>query len=86
MDSEKTSFWFYAKSFGWGWGFPATWQGWLTLATYIISLIASQMLVSTPKYRFAFTIGLTVVLIIVISIKGERPLRWRWGDDQPRSR
>ena len=81
MDSKKTSFWFYAKSFGWGWGLPATWQGWLVLLTYITSIIATQMQVSTLKYRLALTIGLTLALIIVIIIKGERPLRWRWGDD-----
>jgi len=86
MECEKTSFWFYAKSFGWGWGLPATWQGWLVLATYILSIIATQMLVSTPKYRLAVTIGLTLALIIIVSIKGERPLRWRWGDDQAKLR
>jgi len=24
-------YWFPAKRYGWGWGFPITWQGWLVL-------------------------------------------------------
>lgn len=25
------SYWFPAKRYGWGWGPPATWQGWVVL-------------------------------------------------------
>jgi hypothetical protein len=28
-------YWFPAKRYGWGWGFPVTWQGWLALAVFL---------------------------------------------------
>lgn len=84
MASEKPTFWFYAKSYGWGWGwgFPATRQGWLTYVLFIALIFASKYLAATPKIRLAFIIVSTIALIIVAALKGERPLRWRWGRDQ----
>ena len=31
---NATRYWFPAKRYGWGWGFPITWEGWLTLAVF----------------------------------------------------
>ena len=28
-------YWFPAKRYGWGWGPPATWQGWAVLAAFV---------------------------------------------------
>ena len=30
------NYWFPARRYGWGWGLPATWQGWLVLAGYVL--------------------------------------------------
>ena len=82
MASEKPTFWIYAKSYGWGWEFPATRQGWLTYVPFIALIFASKYLAATPKVRLAFIIASTIALILVAAVKGERPLRWRWGRDQ----
>jgi hypothetical protein len=29
MSESQTDFWFPAKKFGWGWGPPVKWQGWM---------------------------------------------------------
>ena len=29
MADKSPSYWFPAKTYGWGWGLPITWQGWL---------------------------------------------------------
>lgn len=33
--NESKRYWFPAKKYGWGWGMPATWQGWLVLGAYL---------------------------------------------------
>jgi len=81
MSIDKNKFWFYAKSFGWGWSFPARWQGWAIFAAYAVLLFGIRFLSSTPEYRMPYVIGITVLLVLVVVWKGERPLRWRWGGD-----
>ena len=34
--TEQSRYWFPAKRYGWGWGFPTTWQGWLVIALYVV--------------------------------------------------
>lgn len=31
MASNGKKIWFPAKRYGWGWGLPVTWQGWVVL-------------------------------------------------------
>ncbi len=31
---SKSGFWFPAKRYGWGWGLPVAWQGWLVLIAF----------------------------------------------------
>ena len=80
MDASPR-YWFPAKRYGWGWGPPRTWQGWLVLAGYVLGLAATVLLVP-PEGRvteFLICVGvLTAALLIVCWLKGEPP-RWRWG-------
>jgi hypothetical protein len=74
-------YWFPAKRYGWGWGFPATWQGWVVFAVWLLGVIVGASLIaprSLPAY-FAFMAGMVVVIVAVCYWKGEPP-RWRWGD------
>jgi hypothetical protein len=83
VDSEPR-YWFPAKRYGWGWGVPATWQGWLVLAAFAGLLVADFIMFPPSRYpgRFALVVvALNVVLIAVCWLKGEPP-RWRWGDDR----
>lgn len=34
MNIER-KYWFPAKRYGWGWGLPVRWQGWVCLAAYM---------------------------------------------------
>jgi hypothetical protein len=76
-------YWFPAKRYGWGWGLPLTWQGWVVMAAYV-ALIAAAVVVFPPhRARLAFfgsVAILTGLLTVVCWLKGEPP-RWRWGDD-----
>lgn len=34
--SKNKNIWFPAKKFGWGWGLPKVWQGWVTFGACLI--------------------------------------------------
>jgi hypothetical protein len=40
----ESRYWFPAKHYGWGWGPPRTWQGWLVLATLLGLAIADSII------------------------------------------
>lgn len=77
----ETEYWFPAKRYGWGWGLPITWQGWLVLAAFILLLVAGAYLFppkKTPVGYLAYVAVLSAALVGVCWLKGEPP-RWRWG-------
>lgn len=78
---DDRSYWFPAKRYGWGWGFPTRWQGWAVIAAYVV-LIGAGLVVIRPSIRpasfLAYLILLTIVLIAVCWLKGEPP-RWHRG-------
>ena len=75
--AEKNKIWFPTKRYGWGWGPPCCWQGWVVLFIYVALVIAASLLVPPNKVSPYFA-GLTAILILICLLKGERP-RWRWG-------
>lgn len=81
--SGRTKVWFYAKKYGWGWGLPACWQGWIVLVAYL-GLLVGGVFVFPPDRALLlyllYTIVLTALLVGVCWLKGEAP-RWRWGGD-----
>ena len=84
MEREKNTIWFPAKRYGWGWGPPNTWQGWLVMAIYAVLLAAGAgyFLRSDRTLWFViFAFLLTIVLMVVAWLKGEKP-RWRSGRDK----
>ena len=80
MISKSNDFWFPAKSYGWGWGPPVAWQGWVVMIAYMLVVTLSAiMLEGLP--RMMALVGLTIALIGICWLKGEQP-RWRWGKDR----
>jgi hypothetical protein len=79
--AEKSSYWFPAKRYGWGWGLPTAWQGWVVFLAYL-AIVPLAALRFMPHRRDAFGAVLavsTILLILICYIKGEPP-SWRWGD------
>jgi hypothetical protein len=81
MDS-RPQYWFPAKRYGWGWGLPLTWQGWVVITVWLAVLVA--VIPSLHLHRHileyvVFVVGMVAALFGVCYWKGE-PLRWRWGD------
>jgi uncharacterized membrane protein len=80
--SSGKRYWFYAKRYGYGWGLPATWEGWVVFVGYLAGVFGGLAVFPPDKamgsYAVCLTV-LTVVLMIVCFVKGE-PARWRWGN------
>ena len=80
---DGAQYWFPAKRYGWGWGFPDQWRGWAALAVFALFLVAGVFLFPPGKELGRFLVYVSVLclgLFILGWLKGE-PLRWRWGDD-----
>lgn len=82
MSEEQGKIWFPAKRYGWGWGPPVTWQGWVVLAAYMVLLFGGAYFllpaIGVPAFLL-YTTVLSAALIAVCWFKGEKP-RWRWGE------
>ncbi|MBB3259326.1 hypothetical protein F4827_004201 [Paraburkholderia bannensis] len=76
-------YWFPAKRYGWGWGLPTRWQGWLVLIGYFALLGATLHAFAPQRHMAGFVVVVALLSLVLVGIcwlKGEPP-RWRWGDD-----
>jgi hypothetical protein len=81
MDSGPR-YWFRAKRYGWGWGLPLTWEGWIVITVWLCVLVAVVPSLHAHRHvidRVVFIVGMVVALFGVCYWKGE-PVRWRWGE------
>ncbi|QLI80139.1 hypothetical protein HZU75_00505 [Chitinibacter fontanus] len=79
--ADAPQYWFYAKRYGWGWGLPSCWQGWLVLATYVVSLLLTSLLVSSAVHPWLFygAVGACSAIFLAVCWYRGEPLRGRWG-------
>jgi hypothetical protein len=85
MRDPDRKYWFPAKRYGWGWGLPLTWQGWVVLIAWTLVLVVAAP--GPNKHPALFGLFLVVMLAVLVAIcyaKGEPP-RWRWGDKGDRT-
>lgn len=79
---NEPQFWFPAKRYGWGWGMPTRWQGWVVLIGFfaLLALGAKRLQPSLHPVEFAlYALMLSVLLTLICWLKGEAP-RWRWDN------
>jgi hypothetical protein len=78
---EARKYWFPAKRYGWGWGPPSSWQGWVVLVSYFALVLGGIPFIQArdaSELYILYVLLLTGVLIAICWLKGEPP-RWRWG-------
>lgn len=84
MPPNDKKIWFRAKRYGWGWGLPCAWQGWVVMMGFIVLIVAGAIVWGGEEaglwYWIGYVMGLTAILIVVCAVKGEKP-RWRWGGE-----
>ena len=77
----EQKYWFPAKRYGWGWGLPIVWQGWVVMALFVCLLLGGAVVLLPsrgPGAFVAYSALLCLLLVAVCWVKGERP-GWRWG-------
>ena len=80
---DGVRYWFPAKRYGWGWGIPITWEGWVSLLAFFGLVIAGVVIMPPHHSPLAFVAYVFVLIILFTALcwwKGEPP-RWRWGND-----
>lgn len=83
MPDEK-KYWFPARRYGWGWGAPSTWQGWVALLIYVALMVGGILIWSPVAEGLMYGIYAVLVSLVFVAvcwITGEPP-RWRWGGDR----
>jgi hypothetical protein len=81
MQSD-VQYWFPAKRYGWGWGFPITWQGWAAFAGFLVLLLAGIFIMPPRQSLGGFFAYVAVTVALFTGVcwwKGEPP-HWRWGE------
>lgn len=87
LKDNPEGYWFKRKLYGWGWT-PATWQGWLITALYVLLIILFALTIdensSGKEVMFTFVLPflfLTITFFRIAYKKGQKP-RWQWGLDK----
>jgi hypothetical protein len=78
----QPSYWFPAKRYGWGWGPPTLWQGWLVFIAFFVLLAVAAYVFLSRQNVVAFLVSTVVLVVALLAIcyaKGEPP-GWRWGE------
>jgi len=78
--AAPAKYWFHAKRYGWGWGLPASWQGWVTLLLWLaVTLTVTPWLAVRNVRASIIFVGVMGVVLTAICWKKGEPPRWRWG-------
>ncbi len=76
-------YWFPAKRYGWGWGLPCAWQGWVVYAVFFGLVFAGVPWLLPSRGPLAFILYVVLLCVLLTAVcwaKGEPP-RWRWGGE-----
>jgi hypothetical protein len=85
VEQDTPQYWFPVKRYGWGWGLPVRWQGWVALALYFGSIYAGVRYFRPRDSVAGFLVWLaiaTIVFVAVVAWKGGRPRARREGDSR----
>ena len=73
--------WFRAKRFGYGAGLPFKWQGWVTLAVYLLAMTGLGLLADNDQaIPTIATVALMLIMtgIFVVIVRNHTEGGWKW--------
>ena len=73
--------WFRAKRFGYGAGLPFKWQGWVTLAVYLLAMTGLGLLADNDQaIPTIATVALMLIItsIFVVIVRNHTEGGWKW--------
>ena len=73
--------WFAPKRYGYGAGFPISWQGWaLTFVFLAYAFAVSVWFRDRPIVTVALIVPAVVVFLTIVAKTTRGGWRWRWGE------
>jgi len=80
MIEQKEEYWFPAKRYGWGWGLPRTWQGWVVMSVWFAVILSGARFLAEGAFGlYGLIVAIACIVLTAIAWwKGEPP-HWRWG-------
>ncbi len=52
--TNHPTYWFPAKRYGWGWGLPSVWQGWVVMGIFAVLLLGGAFMLLPTYGSFVF--------------------------------
>ena len=75
--------WFAPKRFGYGAGWPISWQGWaLTLLSCAITIATVLLLVDRPALMAAVLFPNIALFVLITARTTRGGWHWRWGGEE----
>jgi hypothetical protein len=79
---KTARYWFRAKRYGFGWGAPTCWQGWVVMTGFVAMFLAAAVFTTRTGHDiFALVMLPAFTCFTGICLWKGEPLRWRWGED-----
>lgn len=89
MSKVEQKYWFKPKRYGWGWGIPATWHGWVVYAVFFAIWLNALAWLMVPygeqepplrnTVAFIAIVVADITALLYLSFKYGEPPKWRWG-------
>lgn len=79
--SRDEEYWWTPKRYGFGTGWPITWQAWVSTLAYVGLVIGAAQVVlplSAPAFA-AIMVSVTAAFVLISARKTRGGWRWRWG-------
>lgn len=74
--------WFAPKRYGYGAGWPISWQGWAITLGFVGLLALATLLMPYSTVGYFSAVAILVVTLLVICSRTTRGgWRWRWGQE-----
>jgi hypothetical protein len=82
MEENEKDIWFPAKKYGFGWGLPVRWQGWMVLLIYTMLIAAGIVFIGYSENQIWFYVycSISTIILILICWKKGDTAKWRWGN------
>lgn len=75
--AAASPYWFRARTYGFGWGIPCAWQGWVVALVWLGACVDGAILLrGEGLVRGLFCVLMFALLLGTCYLKGE-PLTWR---------
>jgi hypothetical protein len=75
--------WFRVKRYGFGAGWPCSWEGWALVIGFLVVVMTSSLVLveRNPGLHLGVVLASTAIVLVVSWRKSDGPWKWRWGRD-----